>query len=115
MFFCLTWLPSFEIYFKNLIILCCSYNPEVHPSKQYDSLAEEELTETQLHHLVVLERIFLSAKKLEKEESSSLKKDEETSSNNIKNEELKSEIIKQKTLVAYLKVGKVIHKVLGSL
>lgn len=53
---------------------------------------------------MVLERIFLSAKEVEKDESSSGAKDEETSSNSIKNEELQSEITKQKILVAYLKV-----------
>lgn len=84
--------------------LYCSYNPEEHSSKQFEDIAEEELTQTQIHHLVVLERIFLSAKEVEKDESSSGAKDEETSSNSIKNDELQSEITKQKILVAYLKV-----------
>lgn len=85
---------------KNTIILYCSYNPEEHSSKQYEDLAEEELTQTQIHHLVVLERVFLSAKEIKKGEG----EDEETNSSNVKNEELNSEINKQKALVAYLKV-----------
>lgn len=83
----------------------------MHSSKIYEDIAEGELTQTQIHHLVVLERIFLSAKEVEKDESSPAAEDEETSSNTIKNNELKSEIMKQKTLVAYLKVSKYVEYV----
>ena len=54
---------------------------------------------------MVLERIFLSVKEMEKVESSSEEKDKLTDDCSKKNEELKSEINKQELLVAYLKVS----------
>lgn len=87
-----------------MIIIHCSYNPEEHSSKHFEDVAEEELTHMQIHFLVVLERIFLSAKEMEKDGSSSEEKEKSFTNSSDKSEELKSEINKQKTLVAYLKV-----------
>lgn len=80
-----------------------NYNPEEHSSKTFEAVAEEDLTEKDINFLVVLERIFLSAKEMEKAESPPEEKDEMTDETNEKNEELKSEINKQKMLVAYFK------------
>lgn len=88
-----------------IVIVYCSYNPEEHSSNTYEAVAEEDLTEKDIKYLVVLERIFLSAKEMEKAESPPEEKDEMTDETHEKNEELKSEINKQKMLVAYFKAS----------
>ena len=88
-----------------MVIVHCSYNPEEHSSKVFESVAEEDLTEKDVQFLVVLERIFLSAKEMEKAESPPEVREEMIEENDEKEEELKSEINKQKMLVAYFKVS----------
>lgn len=89
------------------------YDPKDHPSTVYEKFSEEKLTEFQIHHLVVLERIFLSAKEMEKKNEESEKNEEtmgeEESKRESKDEEKEkeenSEVTKQKLLVTYLKVS----------
>ncbi|XP_042876759.1 condensin complex subunit 1-like [Penaeus japonicus] len=93
------------------------YDPEVHSSKAYKKLSkDEDLTEHQIRHLVVLERIFLSAKEMEDnksraegtegeekmDEDKEAEEEEETEETRLERE-AKAEVTKQKLLVNYLK------------
>lgn len=79
---------------------------------------DEELTDHQIRHLVVLERIFLSAKEMEesKSQTDEEKMDEDKKPEEEEKEETEemraereaqAEVTKQKLLVNYLKVSAV--------
>ncbi|XP_047488430.1 condensin complex subunit 1-like isoform X2 [Penaeus chinensis] len=95
------------------------YDPEIHSSKAYKKLSkDEELTDHQIRHLVVLERIFLSAKEMEESKNrpaeeekmdEDKKPEEEGEEEKEETEEMRAEkeaqaeVTKQKLLVNYLK------------